>query len=258
MQSIRPALLAPALLAAGIHPAFADMSFEADYAVTLRGFTIARASFDGTVSGGRYEVNGKLASAGLARVFAKTDATARTAGTLSPAAVQPDSFVLSYVQDGVPSKTEIIFKDGQAVSTKLEPAPKEPPPPDVVPITKSHLQSVVDPIAATIVARGTPEQICGRTLRVYEGGTRVDVALSLAGVGFVYGAGNRAVTCKGSFDPVAGMSPDNKSYQFMRDKSDMEFVYVRAAAGGLYMLHSASAQTEIGRIQIRSWRRKVR
>jgi hypothetical protein len=258
MKSIRPALLAPALLAAGIHPAFADMSFEAEYAVTVRGFTIARASFSGMVSSGRYEVNGKLASAGLARVFAKTDATARTAGTLSPAATRPDSFVLSYVQDGAPSRTEILFKDGNAIRTDIEPAPTSPPPPEVIPVTGAHLHAVVDPIAATIVARGTPEQICGRTLRVYEGGTRVDVALSLAGVGFVYGAGNRAVTCKGSFEPIAGMSPDNKSYQFMRAKADMEFVYVPAAAGGLYMLHSASAQTEIGRVQIKSWRRKVR
>lgn len=256
MKSIRPAMLALALLAAGAQPAFADMSFEAEYAVTVRGFTVGRASFDGNVSGARYEVNGKLASAGLARVFAKTDATARTVGALSATAAQPDSFVLSYVQDGVPSNTEILFKDGAAVRTAIEPAPKAPPP-EVIPVSGSHLQSVVDPIAATILVRGTPAQICSRVLRVYEGGTRVDVALSLAEVGFVYGAGNRAVTCKGSFIPVAGMSPANKSYQFMRDKADMEFVYV-PAAGGLYMLHSASAQTEIGRVQIKAWRRKVK
>lgn len=257
MKSIRPAMLALALLAAGAQPAFADISFEAEYVVTVRGFTVGRASFDGSVTGARYEVNGKLASAGLARVFAKTDATARTAGALSVAAAQPDSFVLSYVQDGVPSKTEILFRNGEAVRTDIEPAPTSPPAPEVIPVTGSHLQSVVDPIAATILVRGTPEQICSRVLRVYEGGTRVDVALSLAEVGFVYGAGNRAVTCKGSFIPVAGMSPANKSYQFMRDKADMEFVYV-PAAGGLYMLYAASAQTEIGRVQIKAWRRKVR
>lgn len=257
MKSIRPAVLALAVLAAGAQPAFADMRFEAEYAVTVRGFTVARASFDGTVSASRYEVNGKLASAGLARVFARTDATAHTAGALSAAAAQPDSFVLNYVQDGVASNTEILFRNGEAVRTDIEPAPKAPPP-EVIPVTGSHLQSVVDPVAATIVARGTPEQICGRTLRVYEGGTRVDVALSLAQVGFVYGAGNRAITCKGGFNPVAGMSPTNKSYQFMREKADMEFVYVPAGAGGLYMLHSASAQTEIGRVQIKAWRRKVR
>jgi hypothetical protein len=258
MKSFRLAVLALASLAAGASAAFADTSFEAEYVVTVRGFTVARAGFDGTVSGGRYEVNGRFSSAGLARVFAKTDATARTAGSLSADAAQPDSFLLSYVQGGAPSKTEIIFKNGEAVRTEFAPAPKDPPRTDVVPITKTHLQSVVDPIAATIVARGTPEQICGRTLRVYEGGTRVDVALSLAGVGFVYGAGNRAVTCKGRFIPIAGMSPNDKTYQFMREKADMEFVYVPASRDGLYLLYSVSAHTEIGRVQAKAWRRKIR
>jgi hypothetical protein len=256
MKSIYPAILALTTFATA-GAAFADTRFEAEYVVTVRGFTVARANFDGKVTGGRYEVNGKLSTAGLARIFAKTDATARTVGAISAGAVQPERFLLSYVQDGARSRTDIRFKNGEAVRTRIKPRPKTPPPPDVKQIAKSDLQSVVDPIAATVVARGTPEQICGRTLRVYEGGTRVDIALSLAGVGFVYGAGNNAVTCKGRFIPVAGMSPDNKSYQFMRDKADMEFVYVPASGDGIYMLHSASARTEIGRVQAKAWRRKV-
>ena len=254
MKSIRPAILAFALLGTGA--ASADTRFEADYTVTVRGFTVARANFTGEVTGGRYEVDGKLATAGLARIFARTDATARTAGALSGDTAQPESFMLSYVQDDKPSRTEIVFRNGEAVRTAIEPAPKAPPR-NIVPIRKADLQSVVDPIAATIVARGSPEEICSRTLRLYEGGTRVDVALSLASVGFVYGAGNHAVTCKGSFTPVAGMKRGDKSYEFMRDKADMQFVYVPASGDGLYLLHSVSARTEIGRVEVRAWRRRV-
>lgn len=256
MKSMFPAVLVlGAVAAAG--PASADTDFQADYVVTVRGFTVARASFAGKVSGGRYEVDGKLASAGLARVFARTDATARTEGSLAAGVAQPDFFALNYVQGGASSKTEIVFRNGEAVRTDIEPPPAEQSA-DIVPITRGDLQSVVDPIAATIVARGTADQICSRTLRLYEGGTRVDVALSPAAVGFVYGAGNHVVTCRGSFIPVAGMSRDNKSYQFMRDKADMEFVYVPATRDGLYMLHSVSARTEIGRVQAKAWRRQVR
>jgi hypothetical protein len=257
MRSIRPAILALATFLAGTSAASADTNFDVDYVVTARGFTVARANFTGAVSAGRYEVNGKLASAGLARIFARTDATTRTSGALSGETAQPESFLLSYVQGGTPSRTEILFKDGAAVKTSIEP-PMPAPASDIIPIGDGDLRSVVDPVAATIVARGSPDQVCGRTLRLYEGGTRVDVGLSLAGTGFVYGAGNRAVTCKGSFVPVAGMTRGNKSYEFMRDKSDMEFVYVPAGAGGLYLLHSVSARTEIGRVQVRAWRKKVR
>jgi hypothetical protein len=256
MRSVRPAMLSLAFAVTAAQQAFAETRFEIDYSITARGLTVARASFTGKVDGARYEVDGKLSSAGIARIFARTDATARTTGAISPEAARPESFLLNYVQDGKPSRTEIVFKDGAAIKTAIEPSPEASTEP-IVPVTKSDLQSVVDPVAATIVARGTPEQICGRTLRVYEGGTRIDIGLSLAATGFVYGAGNRAITCKGSFVPVAGMTRDNKSYQFMREKADMEFVYVPASGDGLYMLHSLSARTEIGRVQLKAWRRKV-
>lgn len=244
-------------LSAGLPAAHAaDTSFAADFVVTLHGFTIARANFSGRVDGDHYDVDGKLASAGLARVFARTDASAHASGRISSGAVQPESFLLDYAQADWSSKTAIVFKNGDAVSTDVEPKP-ETPSDKVIPITKADLKSVADPVAATLLARGTAGQICGRTLRIYEGGTRIDVQLTLKATGFVYGAGNRAVTCTGRFIPVAGMERGNKTYDFMRDKADMEFVYVPAGPGGLHMLHSLTARTEIGTVQLRSWRRKV-
>ena len=258
----RTFLLLAGLLAGAALPGFApaaptsETRFASDFVITLRGFTVARASFTGTVAGDRYDVDGKLGSAGLARVFARTDATARASGRISSGAVQPDSFLLDYAQDGSSSRTAIAFRDGDAISTDIEPKPRAPSK-KIVPITSSDLKSVADPVAATLIARGTADQICGRTLRIYEGGTRIDVQLSLKATGFVYGAGNRAVTCSGRFLPVAGMERGNKTYDFMRDKSDMEFVYAPAGPGGLHLLYALSARTEIGTVQLRAWRRKV-
>lgn len=234
----------------------AATTFDTDFVVTLHGFTIGRASFSGSVDGDRYSVDGKLTSAGLARIFARTDATAHATGRISSGAVVPDSFLLNYAQDDQRSTTSIKFRNGNAVATRVEPEP-EPRPGGIIPIGKADLRSVADPVAATLLARGTPQQICGRTLRIYEGGTRVDVRLSLKGTGFVYGAGSQAVTCAGSFVPVAGMERGNKTYDFMRRNANLEFVYQPAGPGGLHMLHSLKARTEIGTVQLRAWRRQV-
>jgi hypothetical protein len=257
MNRIARMLVLPALVLAVQHPASAAaMGFDTDFVVTLRGFTIGRASFTGTIEGDHYEVNGKLASAGLARIFARTDATSTSIGEISTGAVEPESFLLNYAQDDWSSKTAIAFRNGNAVTTQIEPKP-EPPGDKVIPITGADLKSVADPVSATLFARGSPEQICGRTLRIYEGGTRIDVQLSLKATGFVYGAGNHAVTCHGNFVPVAGMDRGNETYEYLRAKADMEFVYVPAASGGLYMLHSLSTRTDIGTVRVKSWRRHV-
>ena len=255
MTLARRALLALAATAGIAAPAAAE-TFSTDYVVTVRGLTVAKAKFAGRVDAQRYEVEGSLSSSGVGRLLSQTNATARSAGSFAAHTPTPESFVLSYAQGGYQAKTELIFKNGNAVKTSFQPDWKAGP--DIIPVQPGDLQSVADPIAATIVARGGPEQICGRTLRVFEGGTRVDVQLSLASVGFIEGAGNNAVTCRGSFIPVAGMRGDSPSYNYLRAKSDMQFVYVPAGRGGLHLLHSMSARTDAGRVQIRSYRRSVK
>ena len=106
------------------------------------------------------------------------------------------------------------------------------------------------------MARGSAEDICRRTLRIYEGGTRVDVQLSPVSVGWVYGAGNGAATCSARFVPVAGYIKSS-TYDYMRDHADMEFVYVPTHRQGLYMLHSISTRTDIGQVKLRAWKQKV-
>jgi hypothetical protein len=234
-----------------------QINFEVDYVVTVRSLTVAKAHFGGKVQGNRFEVEGSLRSAGLARIFDQTEATSRSVGVLAEGTPQPESFFLSYAQgDSAGTKMEIAFQNGNVARVTHEPK-LGPPGNDVVPVQKTDLQSVTDPISATIVARGRPEDICRRTLRIYEGGTRVDVQLSPVSVGWVYGAGNGAVTCSAQFVPVAGYIKSN-TYDYMRKHADMEFVYVPTHRQDLYTLHSISTQTDIGRVKLRAWKTKVR
>ncbi len=261
-MTLRSALIslaaAAAALAGTAFPAAAEspVRFKSEYVVTLRGITVAKASFAGAVTSQRYEVEGSLASSGVGRVLGTTQATARSAGLFSQPTPTPESFVMSYAQGSAAAKTELVFRNGTAVETRFQPDWKAGP--DIIPIQPHDLNAVADPIAATIVARGTPEEICGRTLRVFEGGTRIDVTLRLASVGFIEGVGNNAVTCKGDFIPVAGMHKNSGAYDYLRRKADMEFIYVPAARGGLYLLHTMSGRTDAGRVQLRAFRREVK
>lgn len=233
------------------------VSFESHYVVTVRGFTVAKAAFNGKVQGDRFEVDGTLKSAGLARIFDKTEAKSRSVGILGQGTPTPRDFLLSYSQGASSGqKMKIAFAGGNVAKVTHQPE-LGPPGNDVVPISDNDLKSVTDPVSATLVVRGTPQDVCNRTLRVYEGGTRVDVQLSPVSVGWVYGAGNGAVTCKGQFIPVAGYIKSS-TYDYMRQHANMEFIYVPTHRQGLYMLHSITTQTDIGQVKLRAWKQKVR
>jgi hypothetical protein len=233
------------------------VSFETHYVVTVRGFTVGKATFNGKVQDDRFEVDGTLRSAGLARIFDRTEATSRSVGILGQGTPTPEGFMLSYSQGSAgDTKMEIAFASGNVASVTHQPE-LGPPGNNVVPISDADLRSVTDPVSATIVVRGTAQDICNRTLRIYEGGTRVDVQLSPVSVGWVYGAGNGAVTCKGQFNPVAGYIK-NSTYDYMRQHANMEFVYVPTHRQGLFMLHSITTQTDIGQVKLRAWKNTVR
>lgn len=232
------------------------VKFETQYVITVRGFTVAKADFKGKVQGSTFEVDGKLRSAGLARIFDKTDARSRSVGVLGNGTPQPNGFLLSYSQGSSgDKKMEIAFSGGNVANVTHQPA-LGPAGNDLVPLSDGDLKAVTDPVSATIVVRGTPEDICNRTLRVYEGGTRVDVQLSPVSVGWIYGVGNGAVTCSGKFIPVAGYIK-GATYDYMRQHANMEFIYAPTRRQGIYMLHSITTQTDIGQVKLRAWRQKV-
>lgn len=256
-KQVRAIALAAVMAMPAAGAAAQQIDFEVDYVVTVRSLTVAKANFGGKVAGDRFEVDGTLRSAGLARIFDKTEAKSRSVGILGKGTPQPENFLLSYAQgSSAGTRLEIAFRNGNVSTTTHQPE-LGPPGNDVVPVAKSDLHTVADPVSATIVARGAPRDICRRTLRIYEGGTRVDVQLKPLSVGWVYGAGNGAVTCSGQFVPVAGYIKSG-TYDYMRKHADMKFVYVPAHRRNLYTLHSISAKTDIGRVQLRAWRTRVK
>lgn len=249
-------VLAGALVLPSAATAEPTIGFETDYVITVRGFTVARATFNGKVEGKRFEVDGELRSAGLARIFDKTEARSRSVGILGEGTPQPDGFLLAYNQGSSGGKKmEIAFAEGNVVQVTHQPE-LGPPGDSAVPMSEGDLKSVTDPVSGTLVVRGRAEDVCRRRLRIYEGGTRVDVQLSPVSVGWVHGAGNGAVTCSGRFIPVAGYIKSH-TYEYMRRHANMEFVYVPTHRHDLYMLHAITARTDIGQVKLRAWRRKV-
>ncbi|MBC8129510.1 MAG: DUF3108 domain-containing protein, partial [Rhizobiaceae bacterium] len=69
------------------------------YNVSLIGLPVGRASFDTTISEGRYSVKGTLASAGLADIVSKTSGSSSVAGTIKGGKLYATRYGLDYSSD---------------------------------------------------------------------------------------------------------------------------------------------------------------
>lgn len=230
--------------------------FNADYTVSFLGLKIARSSFTTSLDGPGYAVKGRFSSAGVAALFDSTNGTADLAGRVGSQGYEPSSYALRYVYGKRKSRTDITFGRGTVTSAENAPASTAARAADYIPVTKDDLRAALDPLSALMVRADAPDAVCRRTLRVFDGETRVDLALSPAGVMPFEAAGfkGEAVRCKVRFIPLAGYRKSREAIEFLRSKAALEIAFADTGVNGVWAPVSASIGTQVGTVRIRATR----
>lgn len=229
-------------------------TFVTEYTFSLLGLQLGMSRFESAVTGDRFTVEGSVRSAGIGRIFDKTVAHSRVEGLLTGAGVTPVSYAMNYVSGEKKRATALVFREGNVVETRLTPKPRQNE--RLVPVTAEHLKAVSDPMTASIVRAASPEAVCQRTLHVFDGRMRADIALSEPRTGEVAIGGYRgqSVTCKAKFIPLAGYRKGKKSIEFLRTNDDITVTFARRGSTDIYAPVKASVPTYIGRLTIAATR----
>lgn len=152
------------------------------YKLRMHGLEVATFNFSSSVTGDTYALAGQAKMAwGLGLL--KYTGTFSSSGRLSGAALQPASYAYDWRVNAKSGAVNIAYGPGdRAVGgavKSVEVQPPNVPSPDVVPVKPEHLRSVFDPLTSLIVLSrlgdGPP---CQRTIAVYEGKQRFDIAFT--------------------------------------------------------------------------------
>ena len=219
-------------------------AFRADYTVTLLGLPVAKARFDSTFEGDRFSIRGSVSSSGVARIFDDTVGTTRVEGAIRGDTILPAAFDADYVSGRKKGTTAIRFSGG-AVQSAVNLPHKARDPNRWVAMPEGQLRAVLDPLSAALVAAAKPEDVCGRTIRFFDGELRADLRLSPNG-----SPQGERVTCNVSFVPVAGYRKDRKQIDYLRNRSRIAVTFAPLAGTGLYTPVDASVGTQIGTLRI--------
>lgn len=250
-----PRFLAPLLsLLAAMAPfsaGAASGTFHGEYTVSYLGLTVIRASFDSRYDGDSYTVNGRVAAAGLARLFDDTSGTLRASGRVSKGRVVPHEFRADYKSGKKASMLSLRFSGGNVTSVTVLPPPK-PRPKDWVAIRPQDLKGVLDPTATTIVPAPDLDSVCNRTVRTFDGEMRADITLDYVSRGEieVESYTGPTVTCRLRFEPVSGYRKGRKGLQYLRTKSRILVTFAPLGQTGVYAPIRATIGTEIGTLTV--------
>lgn len=221
-------------------------TFKSRYTISYLGLPVGRSQFTSSFDGDRFSVQGSFSSAGLASIFDSTEGSARISGRFVGGRTQPDRYEITYSEGDKKKRTSVEFSGGNVVKTENIPPLKVRK--DRVELKPGDLRTVADPLSATLVRAKSLDEVCGRTVHLYDGEIRADLQLSL--VGKDEWNGSEAITCKARFIPVAGYRKGKKAIEYLRDKSRISITFAALERTGVYAPVGASVGTQIGTITI--------
>ena len=229
----------------------AATAFYAEYAISYLGLPVGSTTFRSSFKDDRFAMEGSMASAGLARIFDSTEASVKVGGAIGGKQPRPESYLLSYTSGDKQKSTRLVFKRGNVAEVENVP-PLKKRGGSWVPVRRTHLSSVIDPMSAALVSAPSLAAVCPRTIKVFDGELRADLVLSEPSLSTVDSSAysGETVTCRARFVPVAGYRSDNRSIAYLRDRSAITITFAPLAKTGVYAPIRASVGTQIGPVSV--------
>ncbi|QGM99682.1 DUF3108 domain-containing protein [Methylocystis parvus] len=190
------------------------------------GLSIGSAYASGVLDPQSYRVDITMRTSGLANLVNSTKGAATASGGWTTVGPSPTAYANSTTNSDETRtvRMSLVANAVRAVEVKPEPWDAE----QRIPVSDGNKKRIVDPVSALImsVPQGqdmTGPAACNRTIAVFDGVTRFDVALSYAGghTAQTRGYSGPVAVCSARYTPIAGHRPDSRSTRYMADNRDM-------------------------------------
>lgn len=200
---------------------------KARYSVSLVGFHIGEARAEGWIEAANYKIDLNARLTGVASWIAHIRMALASSGLIRRGAILPSAYATTAASSRAVRTVRMRLQAGTVKAVDIS-----PPFEDIegrVPVTAANKRNVLDPMSALIMAVPRGESLvgpaaCNRTIPVYDGVVRFDIAMHYVGTRnvSVKGYSGPVSVCAVRYRPVAGHKIDSRSTQFMADNRDIE------------------------------------
>lgn len=200
---------------------------RARYSVSLVGFRIGDAAATSLLDRARYRIDLSAKLTGLAAMISNLRLALASTGSLRQGTVAPQTYATTSASSRETRTVRMSLDAGTVRAVDISPPfdDKE----GRVPVTAANKRNVLDPTSALLMAvpDGQPlvgPAACNRTIPVYDGYMRFDLALSYVGTRqvAVKGYSGPVSVCSVRYIPIAGHKRDSRSTRFMAENREIE------------------------------------
>ena len=238
----------------------AQTKLTARYTLSMADIAIGEGDWAVEIGKDRYTAQSSGHFFGLWRAMLGSDVSAASRGTASQGRLVPTSYLANFASDDDINDVRMMFRDG-AVS-ELETKPPIPAGTDRIPLTAALLRGVVDPLTAGLMPAPVAGDVlspasCQRTLPIFDGSHRFDMALSFKRMDTVKadtGYRGPAIVCAMTYRPVAGYTPGAFRVNYLKANHDMEMWFAPIAGTRTLAVIRISIPTMLGTAVLKATR----
>ncbi len=231
-----------------------DVDLKVKYKISFLGFDLARANFAAKFEHGLYAARVGYKTTGIVKVFAAANGDVSVTGAIESNRVIPAEFHQATKENSKDSSVEMVMSQGNVVTNVA--LPEHLPDPNRVPVRDENRKGILDPLSALLIPIGkNTDQIssaCNRTIPIFDGWTRFDIALSLKETKSLDKGPFKGdvVVCSVRWVPIAGHVPTRAGTKFMMDNKNIEVMLAPIGDSGYVAPIHIGVETLHGHVDI--------
>lgn len=261
LSTLNAAFLAVALSATCA--AAGSSNVKAQFEVRLGPMQIGRGNFEAQITDSSYSIGVNARIIGVARLVAGGDGSASAQGTMRGEHLAPSLYHISNTAGYASNEIRLLMRANNVVSETV--IPPSYPFPDRVPLTDAARHGVVDPLSAFVfpVEGGADLAApgnCNRTLKIFDGRQRYDIALSYDRTEQIRAHGDYegiGLVCKARYTAIAGHRRAPTDVDTPETYHDMEAWLIPVPGTRALVLYRMQIGTPVGDLLIQASRLSV-
>jgi hypothetical protein len=241
-------------------PAGAQAKLEANYRASLGGIPVGRGAWTVDIGPDQYTMAANAKSGGVLSMLSGGEGSAAARGSVQAGKLNPAAYIVN-IKTSRGRWDEVRMGINGGTVKDLEVEPVLPPNPERVPLTEAHKRGVMDPMTAGVLPNpsspGIGAEACQRTLPIFDGRMRYDLALSFKRMDqaeMENGYRGPAAVCAVTYRPVSGHHPERFAIRYLRDNRDMEMWLIPITGTRFVAIYRVIIPTMVGTAMLEATR----
>lgn len=237
----------------GAEPQGKPVKVKANYGINFNGLNIGDFKLTALLSSNEYSVSADADISLLAGILFEWRGTTSSSGRVIRRGPLPYNYSFGYKTSDKSEKIDVKFSNN--VVSEIAVNPPQRPSSARIPITRKHMQNVVDPMSAIVMLTNTGgagksgAEVCTRRLPIFDGKARYDLQLSYKGAKNITAANGYkgpAYICKVKFHPIAGHKPGDDDSNYAAKSENIEVWMMPVSQAGIYVPYYIYVPTPVG------------